>query len=464
MFETNIYIERRNILKNKFDSGLLLFLGNEETPANYAANTYTFRQDSSFLYYFGIDRPGFVAIIDIDNNLETIFANDFSIDDIVWMGPQPKVSELAEKVGITRTATADNLAEQINGAIRKGRKIHFLPLYRTENILKLASLIGLNSSNVSNYASEKLIKAVVNQRSVKSEDEIKEIEDAVDIATKMHVAAMKMIKPGIYEKKIAGMVEGIALSLGYGLSFRPIVSVHGETLHNQFYDNLTEDGHLLVNDSGAESKLHYASDITRTMPVGGKFTQKQKEIYSIVLKAEMNAIESVKPGINFRDLHLQAAFDIVSGLQEIGLMHGNPQDAVNYGAHSLFFPHGLGHMLGLDVHDMEGLGEDYVGYDESVQRSDEFGLKYLRLAKTLQSGYVFTIEPGIYFIPELIDMWKEENKFSEFINYDMVLDYKDFGGIRIEDDILVTEDGYRILGSNPIPKSIEEVEALASSK
>jgi Xaa-Pro aminopeptidase len=299
---------------------------------------------------------------------------------------------------------------------------------------------------------------------VKSEEEIKEIEDAVDIATKMHVAAMKMIKPGIYEKKIAGMIEGIALSLGYGLSFRPIVSIHGETLHNHYYDNLTEDGQLLVNDSGAESKLHYASDITRTMPVGGKFTQKQKEIYSIVLKAEMNAIEAVKPRMNFRDIHLQAAFDIVSGLNEIGLMHGNPEDAVNYGAHTLFFPHGLGHMLGLDVHDMEGLGEDYVGYDESVQRSDEFGLKYLRLAKTLQPGYVFTIEPGIYFIPELIDMWKEENKFGEFINYDMVLGYKDFGGIRIEDDILVTEDGYRILGSNPIPKSIEEVEALASSK
>lgn len=464
MFETNIYVERRNILKNKFDSGVLLFLGNEETPANYTSNTYAFRQDSTFLYYFGIDRPGFVAIIDIDNNLETIFANDFSIDDIVWMGPQPKVSELAEKVGIIMTATADNLAEQINVAIRKGRKIHFLPQYRTENILKLALLSGLKSSNVSNYASEKLIKAVANQRSVKSEEEIKEIEDAVDIATKMHVAAMKMIKPGIYEKKIAGMIEGIALSLGYGLSFRPIVSIHGETLHNHYYDNLTEDGQLLVNDSGAESKLHYASDITRTMPVGGKFTQKQKEIYSIVLKAEMNAIEAVKPGMNFRDIHLQAAFNIVSGLNEIGLMHGNPEDAVNYGAHTLFFPHGLGHMLGLDVHDMEGLGEDYVGYDESVQRSDEFGLKYLRLAKTLQPGYVFTIEPGIYFIPELIDMWKEENKFGEFINYDMVLDYKDFGGIRIEDDILVTEDGYRVLGSNPIPKSVEEVEALASSK
>jgi len=464
MFETNIFVERRDILKNKFDSGVLLFLGNEETPANYAANTYSFRQDSSFLYYFGIDRAGFAAIVDIDNNLETIFANDFSLDDIVWMGPQPKVNELAEKVGIYRTAPVDKLAEQINNAVRKGRKIHFPPQYRTENTLKIASLTGLNTSNVNDYVSEKLIKAVINQRSIKSEEEIKEIEDAVDIAAKMHVAAMKMVKPGIYEQKIAGMIEGIALSLGYGLSFRPIVSVHGETLHNHNYGNLIENGQLLVNDSGAESKFHYASDITRTIPVGGKFTQKQKEIYSIVLNAELNAIQSVRPGMNFKDIHLQAAFDIVTGLQEIGLMQGNPQDVVNYGAHGLFFPHGLGHMLGLDVHDMESLGEQYVGYDENTQRSEEFGLKYLRLAKNLQPGYVFTIEPGIYFIPELIDMWKQENKFGEFINYDMVLDYKDFGGIRIEDDILVTEDGYKVLGSNPIPKSVEEVEALASSK
>jgi Xaa-Pro aminopeptidase len=464
MFETNIFVERRDVLKNKFDSGVLLFLGNEETPANYTANTYSFRQDSSFLYYFGIDRNGFAAIIDIDNNLETIFANDFSIDEIVWMGPQPKVSELAENAGIYRTAPVDKLAEQINNAVRKGRKIHFLPQYRTENTLKIAALTGVNYSNVNDYVSEKLIKAVVNQRSIKSQVEIKEIEDAVDIAAKMHVAAMKMVKPGIYEQKIAGMIEGIALSLGYGLSFRPIVSVHGETLHNHHYGNLIEDGQLLVNDSGAESKLHYASDITRTIPVGGKFTQKQKEIYTIVLNAELNAIQSVRPGMNFRDIHLQAAFDIVTGLHEIGLMQGNPQDAVNYGAHGLFFPHGLGHMLGLDVHDMESLGEQYVGYDESIERSEEFGLKYLRLAKNLQPGYVFTIEPGIYFIPELIDMWKQENKFGEFINYEMVLDYKDFGGIRIEDDILVTEDGYRVLGSNPIPKSVEEVEVLASSK
>ena len=460
MFETNVYTDRRRILKDKFDSGIIVFLGNNESPANYLANTFTFRQDSSFLYYFGIDRPGFAATIDIDNNLETLFGNDYTIDEVVWVGAQPTVSEFAEIIGIKRAVPTEKLNEQINGAIKKGRKVHFLPQYRPDNIMKLASISGLDATRLNDYASEKLIKAVVAQRSIKSEEEIKEIDEAVDIAAKMHIAAMKMIKPETDERKIAGMIEGIALSLGYGLSFRPIVSINGQTLHNPYYNNKMKIGDLLVNDSGAESKLHYASDITRTIPVGGKFEQKQKEIYEIVLKSEQNAINSVKPGITFKDIHMQAATDIASGLVELGLMSGNPEDAVRAGAHTLFFPHGLGHMLGLDVHDMEGLGEDLVGYDESIIRSEEFGLKYLRLAKMLQTGFVFTIEPGIYFIPELIDMWKQENKFSEYINYDKVEEYRNFGGIRIEDDVLVTEEGFRVLGSKPIPKSVEEIEAI----
>lgn len=460
MFDSSIYINRRRVLKEKFDSGLLLFLGNEESPANYSGNTYLFRQDSTFLYYFGIDRPGFAATIDIDNNLETLFGNDSSVDDVVWTGPQPTVSEIAELVGVKRDASQDKLSEQISSAIKKGRKVHFLPQYRLENQLLLSSLTGVNSMRVNDYSSEKLIKAVVAQRSVKSSEEIEELDEAVDIAAKMHLAAMKMVKPETDERKIAGMIEGVANSLGSGLSFRPIVSINGQTLHNPYYNNKMKTGDLLVNDSGAESRLHYASDITRTIPVGGKFSDTQKEIYQIVLNAEMNAIQSVKPGVSFKDVHLSAAKDIASGLIELGLMFGNAEEAVNQGAHTLFFPHGLGHMLGLDVHDMEGLGEEHVGYNETVQRSEEFGLKYLRLAKALQTGFVFTIEPGIYFIPELIDMWKTQNKFPEFINYDMLENYKEFGGIRIEDDILVTEDSYRVLGSKPIPKTIEEVEAV----
>jgi len=460
MFDTNVYTERRRILKEKFDSGLILFLGNEDSPANYTANAYNFRQDSTFLYYFGVDRPGYAATIDIDNNLETLYGTDGSIDEIVWTGPQPKVSDFAEIVGVKRTAATEKLSEQVINAIKKGRKIYFVPQYRLENILKLSSISGLNYTNVNDHASEKLVKAIIAQRSIKSSEEISELDEAVDIASKMHLAAMKMAKPDTDERKIAGMIEGIANSLGYGLSFRPIVSINGQTLHNPYYENKMKSGDLLVNDSGAESKLHYASDITRTIPVGGKFSDKQKEIYQIVLRAETNAINSVKPGITNKELHLGAAKDIAEGLIEIGLMFGNPEEAVDAGAHSLFFPHGLGHMLGLDVHDMEGLGEEYVGYDETVNRSEEFGLKYLRLAKTLQEGYVFTIEPGIYFIPELIDMWKTQNRHSEFINYDMLDNYTDFGGIRIEDDVLVTEDGNRVLGSKPIPKSVEEIEAI----
>lgn len=462
MFEADIYTNRRKVLKDKFDSGLILFLGNQESPANFSANTYPFRQDSTFLYYFGVDRPGFAATIDIDNNLETLFGNDSTIDEIVWTGPQPTVNDYAEIVGVKRAASNEKLNEQISSAIKKGRKVHFLPQYRLENQMNVSSLTGVNLQNINDYASEKLIKAVVAQRSIKSSEEITEIDEAVDIASKMHLAAMKMVKPDTDERKIAGMIEGIALSLGYGLSFRPIVSINGQTLHNPHYENKMKTGDLLVNDSGAESKQHYASDITRTIPLGGKFSEMQKDIYQIVLNAETNAINLVKPGITFKDLHLTAAKEIASGLIDLGLMFGNAEEAVNAGAHTLFFPHGLGHMLGLDVHDMESLGEEYVGYDETVQRSEEFGLKYLRFAKTIQPGYVFTIEPGIYFIPELIDKWKTQNLSSEFINYDMLENYKNFGGIRIEDDILATEDGFRILGSKPIPKSVEELETIVA--
>jgi Xaa-Pro aminopeptidase len=463
MFDEQIYSNRRNTLKNKFDSGLLLFLGNEEAPANYTGNTFPFRQDSTFLYYFGLDLPGLAAVIDLDNHIEIIYGDDYTVDDIVWMGPQPSIEELASQSGINNSHPLPKLEEHIVDAIKKGRKIHFLPQYRAEHLFRLSQLAGFNYTRVNDYASEKFIKVVVDQRSIKSEEEIKEIDAAVDVTYKMHTAAMKMIKPGVNEMKIAGMIEGISLSLGSGLSFRPIVSVNGQTLHNHFYGNVMAEGDLLVNDSGAESKLHYASDITRTIPVSGKFSQKQREIYQIVLKAEMEAINSVRPGIMNRDLHLGAAKIIAEGLKELGLMNGNIEEAVQNGAHALFFPHGLGHMMGLDVHDMENLGENYVGYDENTERNEQFGLKYLRLAKTLQPGYVLTVEPGIYFIPELIDLWKKQKRHEGFINYDKVEEYQDFGGIRIEDDVLVTDDGYRLLGTKPIPKSVEDVEALASS-
>jgi Xaa-Pro aminopeptidase len=462
MFEQQIYIERRKKMLENFDSGLLLFLGNDESPSNYSANTFPFRQDSTFLYYIGLDLPGLAAVIDVDSNTSTLFGNDFSVDDIVWMGPQPKVNQLAESSGMNQSENFDHLHGKLSDAIKRGKKIHFLPQYKSKHFLLMGSLLGIKPERVNDYVSTNLIKAAVKQRSVKSKEEIEEIDKAVDIAYRMHTAAMKMIKPGMSERKIAGMIEGIAYSIGAGLAFRPIVSIHGQTLHNHHHNNIIEEGCLLVNDSGAESVSHYASDITRTIPATGSFTDKQKEIYQIVLNSQMKAIEAVYPGVSNRDLHLLSAKTIVEGLSTLGVMKGNPDEAVQKGAHALFFPHGLGHMMGLDVHDMEGLGENFVGYDDKFSRSDQFGLAYLRLAKPLAAGNVFTIEPGIYFIPELIDKWKSENKFPEFINYERLEDYRDFGGIRIEDDILVTNDGYRILGK-AIPKTIQEVEELASN-
>ncbi len=462
MFSAHIYQNRRAQLKKQMDHGILLFLGNNETPMNYPANTYPFRQDSTFLYYWGLDLPGFAAIIDLDENREIIFGDDFEVDDIVWMGPQPRVKELAEKVAVTETEPSQNLTFYLNKALGSGRKIHFLPPYRSANILKLRNLLGISPDHINLYASIPFIKAVVAQRSVKAPEEIAEIEKALDITYEIHTQAMKLVKPGMFEYEVAGELQGIALKNNGRLSFPLIFSVHGETLHNIAQLNRMEEGRLLVNDCGGESAERYAGDITRTFPVATTFTDRQKAIYEIVLNAQLTAIASIRPGIRYRDIHLKAAHVITDGLKELGLMKGSSVDAVTQGAHALFFPHGLGHMMGLDVHDMEDLGEDYVGYDETIQRSDQFGLAYLRLAKALKPGFVLTVEPGIYFIPQLIQLWKKEGRFYDFINYDKVEEFLDFGGVRIEDDVLVTEDGHRVLGK-PIPKTIEEVETLRNS-
>jgi Xaa-Pro aminopeptidase len=462
MFDKQVYIDRRNQLKKNFKSGLILILGNDESPMNYSGNTYAYRQDSTFLYYFGLDIPNMVGIIDIDENKEILFGYEYSLEDIVWMGPQPKLSELAEQIGIQSSDSIDKLKKYLKAKMSKEIKIHFLPTYRGEQTLKLADLLDENPFRLKSKVSKKLIEAVVAQRSVKGEEEVAEIEYAMEIAYQMHTAAMRMAKPGIIERDIAGTIEGIALSLGAGLSFPAIVSKNGQTLHNHYHGNVLKEGDLLVCDAGAESLLHYASDITRTIPVGGKFSYQQKEIYEIVLTAQKNAINMIKPGVKHVDVHLTAAKIIAAGLSQLGIMKGDLNAAVKAGAHALFFPHGLGHMMGLDVHDMENLGEAYVGYDDKTKRSDQFGLAYLRLAKELQPGFVFTCEPGIYFIPELINQWKAKKKFKNFINYDKVEEYRNFGGIRIEDDILVTQNGYKVLG-RPIPKEADDVEAWAKS-
>jgi Xaa-Pro aminopeptidase len=459
MFAPNIYINRRNRLRSLVSSGIVLLPGNPEAAMNYPANTFHYRQDSNFLYYFGLDHDGFAGIIDIDNNKDIIFGNDIDMDDIIWMGFQPTVKEQAAKVGVENTDTLAKLESCVKEALAKGRKVHIVKPYRGEVWIWLESLLGVHHSQVKNFISEELIRAIVAMRSIKEDVEIKELENAIDVAYIMHTTGMKMARPGVIEQEIAGAVEGIAISHGGPVSFPVILSVDGQTLHNHNHGNILKEGRMMVIDAGCESALHYASDITRTVPVGGKFNQRQKEIYEIVLAANTETIKAIRPGIYYKEIHLLAAKTIASGLKAIGLMKGDVDEAVAHGAHALFFPHGLGHMLGLDVHDMEGLGENFVGYDSTVSRSDQFGLAFLRLARKLEPGFVLTDEPGIYFIPALIDQWRQEGKFFEFINYDKVETYKDFGGIRIEDDVLVTADGYRVLGK-PIPKTVSEVEFL----
>lgn len=458
MFKPEIYKSRRDSLKKLLGKGVYLFLGNNESPMNYRDNTFHFRQDSTFLYFFGLDLPGMAAIIDTEKDKEIIFANDVDIDDIIWMGPQPTVKEIAQKCLISETRAFTKLSDYIKESIKKKLKINFLPPYRHDNMILLNELLGISISELKAKASVEFIKAVIQLRNVKEDVEIKEIEKACDIGYLMHTTAMKMAKPGVVEREIAGIIEGISISYGAVPSFPVILTKNGQTLHNHCHDNVLKKGDLMLTDAGAQTTMFYASDNTRTVPVGGKFSQKQKEIYQIVLNAINGSIKLMKPGTKYFDVHLAACEIIANGMKDLGIMKGDIKEAVNKGAHALFMPHGLGHMMGLDVHDMEDLGQIFVGYDDETRPSNIFGTAFLRMGRELKKGYVLTNEPGIYFIPELIDLWKKDKKFAEYINYDKVEQYRSFGGIRLEDDILITEKGSRILGGKRIPISVEEIE------
>ncbi len=459
MFSRETYVTRRQQLRQKMTNGIVLLLGNGDSPMNYADNTFHFRQDSSFIYLFGLDIPNLAAVIDIDSGEDILFGNDVSIDDIIWMGPQIPSKENAKKVGVTHSHPLKDLRSMIEKAISLGRKIHFLPPYRTDNMILLNDLLGISVSKLKAYSSVELIKALVDLRSVKEIQEVEEIRNACAIGYQMHVTAMKMAKAGVLEQQIAGTIEGIALAGGGMAAFPIILSQNGETLHNHDHSQILQKGRLMIVDAGAEVKSHYASDYTRTTPIGGRFTTKQREIYDIVLSANNYGRELTKPGATYLSVHLAAAEVIASGLKELGLMKGDVKEAVKCGAHALFFPHGFGHMLGLDVHDMENLGEQYVGYDEENRRIDQFGTAYLRLGRRLKPGFVITNEPGIYFIPALIAKWKVEKTNSDFINFDQLESYLDFGGIRLEDDILVTETACEMIGDR-IPVTPDEVEDI----
>ncbi|MBQ0023196.1 MAG: aminopeptidase P family protein [Prevotellaceae bacterium] len=458
MFSKDIYIQRRAELKQLVGEGLILLFGNNDAPNNYPSNTYRFRQDSCFLYYFGQKREGLAAVIDIDNDKEYLFGDDIDIDDIIWFGYVPSVKDLAEEVGVSNSAPMSQLKTLIDSALAKGQQIHFVPQCRHDLMIQLSDLIGIHPLQSKEKASEKLIKAIINMRAVKKPEEIAELKKAADIGYLMHTTAMKECAPGVTEKYVAGIIEGIAMSHGDRYSFQSILSMHGEIQHGYPHNTPMEAGRLMLCDAGAESHENYCSDNTRVTPIGGKFTQRQRDIYAAVEAAHDWVIENAKPGIKWLDIHLGAARVITEHLKQIGLMKGNTEDAVREGAHAMFFPHGLGHMMGMDVHDMEGLGQNFVGFDDEVQPSTQFGLNCLRCGRRIQKGFVMTDEPGVYFIPHLIDLWRSEKKHMDFINYDAVESFKDFGGIRLEDDIIITDTGCEIIGDKLIPWHIDEVE------
>lgn len=463
MFESSIYQKRRQALREKMSSGIILILGNNEAPANYPDNTYKFRQDSSFLYFFGHAHPGYAGIIDIDAGEEYFFGDDVTMDDIIWMGPQPSVKELAARAGVEKNFPFSQLRTMVGKAISQRRKIHFLPPYRYDNMLLLEELTGVRASMTRQHASVELIKAVVSLRSVKEACEIAEIDKACNIGYEMHTAAMRLCKPGVSEQYIAGVLDGIASSYGNMVSFATILTQNGQTLHNHDHSHILEAGRLMLTDAGAESTTNYCSDHTRTIPVGGKFTSRQRDVYSVVLACHDRALELARPGVTYQSVHLDVCKVLAQGLKDLGIMKGDVEEAVAAGAHALFMPHGLGHMMGIDVHDMEDLGQNYVGYDDEVRPSQQFGLASLRMGRRLEEGFVITDEPGCYFIPALIDKWRAEHLHTDFLNYDVIETFKDFGGIRLEDDILITPDGSRFTGEKRIPITLEEVEQFMNA-
>ena len=461
MFDKNVYVSRRQTLLRKMreagQDGLILFLGNAEAPAQYRDNCYKWRQDSTWLYYFGLDDPMYAAILDIDSGVETLYADDVEIGDIIWMGPQPTVRSKAESTGVAWSAPYAGLNLAVKAARKQGRNIHYIVPSRYYNKLKLMELLG--RARIDSGVSEALTKAIISMRLIKEPCEIAAIDEACALGYKMHSVGRDSIVPGIIEQEIVGRMEGITLSEGWGVSFPTILTQHGETLHNHLHDKVVEPGKLMVIDAGAESNLHYASDFTRTYPTGGRFTQKQREVYEIVWQCNELAFSLTRPGITYREVHLATARRMLEGLSALGLVHGDPDEMVAQGIAGLFQPHGLGHNMGLDVHDMEDLGENLVGYDPDQTRAKQLGLGSLRMVRQLRPGHVITDEPGIYFIPALIEQWKADGTGKDFVNFSKLESYYDFGGIRLEDDVLVTEDGARRLGPQRLPIAPDEVEA-----
>lgn len=443
MFSASTYHNRRQSLARKVGSGLILLPGNGEAPMNYLHNTYPFRQDSNFRYFAGLNQPDLCLLIDAETGQSTLYGTEITLDHVIWMGDQPSLRERAERAGIEAVGSPAELATSL---VKTDRKVHYLPPYREERFRQLQDWLGISRTSVEANFSVEATRAVIELRSKKTAEEIEQMELAVNTTRRLHHAARDHAQPGMLEAEVAGLIEGIAIQAGGRLAYPAIVTRNGQILHNHYHGNQLKTGDLLLIDAGAETPTGYAGDVTRTWCIGREMDERQRHVYDTVRRAEEQVIADLKPGVPYRDYHRQANEIIAAGLIELGVMKGDPKAATVAGATALFMPHGLGHMIGMDVHDMEDLGEDRVGYDAEIQRSEQFGLKSLRLGRRLQEGFVITVEPGIYFIPALIDRWRSEGKHTDFIDYAALENFRDFGGIRIEDNVLITADGARVLG------------------
>ena len=460
MFEKIFYENRRKKLKENFKSGLIVIMGNNFSPLDCEDNTYPFIQDATFRYYFGLNHNGLVGVIDIDNNVDIIFGNDYTMSDIIWMGKQKYLKDIAKEVGVDKFIEK----EELKSYLKNRENIRFTNQYKADNIMYLSSILDINPLEFDNYTSFDLVKAIIKQRNIKDKFEIEEIEKAVNITAEMHLTAMKKVKAGMKEYELVAEVEKMPKKYNAYYSFQTILTKNGQILHNHNHLETLKDGDIVLLDCGALNDEGYCGDMTTTFPVSGKFSEKQKIVHNIVNDMFETAKNNCRAGITYKELHLKACKVLTENMKKLGLMKGDVEEAVKVGAHALFMPHGLGHMMGMTVHDMENFGEVNVGYEDGEKKSSQFGLSSLRLAKKLEVGNIFTIEPGIYFIPELFEKWKKEKLHEEFLNYDEIEKYMDFGGIRMERDILIEENGEsRILGEK-FPRTADEIENYMSIK
>lgn len=450
-FPREIYVQRRAQLSTSLSSGKILLLGNGHTAINFKDNYNQFRQDSCFLYYLGINLPYVHAVIDIDNEQVTLYGDEVTMDDIIWIGDQEPLQQIAEAAGISKVKPLAQLSADLTG------KIYYLPPYRAEHKLLLSQLLDTHKLS----PSTELIKSIAEQRNTKAPEEIKELHRAATISNRVHEQVIRQTHIGCHEYELVAKATEVAYAHQTRWAYSPILTTQGQILHNHNHSLQAQEGDMILFDGGVELESGYCGDLTRTFPVGNKFTSLQKELYQITLDAYKTAVDLCHPGTAFKSIHLKASEKLVEGLIALGWMKGDPEEAVAAGAHTVFFQCGLGHMIGLDVHDMENLGEEYVGYDGEA-KSTEFGLKSLRLGRNLKTGYCMTIEPGIYVIPQLIDLWAAENKHASFIDYKQVVAHKDFGGIRIEDDFTITENGAEKLGDH-LALEISEIENLRAA-